>query len=53
MAHIEYAPSTLQNELYQSTRHYSLTLFLEHGRDSLKETQPLNRRSRLNLLSTL
>jgi len=42
MAHIEYAPSTLQNELYQRTRNYSPTLFPEHDRDSLIETQPLN-----------
>jgi len=42
MTHIESAPSTLQNELYQSMRHCSHTLFPKHGVDSLTETQPLN-----------
>jgi len=42
MVQIESALSMIQNELYQSTRHCSPTLFPEHDRDSLTETQPLN-----------
>jgi len=42
MSQIEFVPSTLQNELLQSTRHYSPTLFLEYDRDSLTKTYPIN-----------
>jgi len=52
MSQIESAPSTLQNELSQSMRHYSPTLFPEYGIDSLIETHPINRRSRLNVSSS-
>jgi len=39
MSQIEFAPLKLQNELLQSMRHYSLTPFLENGRDSLLQCQ--------------
>jgi len=42
MAHIESVPINAPNEFYQSTRNCLPTLFPEHDRDSLTETQPLN-----------
>jgi len=42
MSQLESTPSTLENELSPTTRHYSPTLFPEYDRDSLTDIHFIN-----------